>query len=628
MKIFLVDIHNALDMSHYETFFYKNIKEGNIKVFEKSPDSMDRLDSVFVWITEEINRNPFSIDQALVIFFLPRKLSADRIPRDFEIYSKMCVFELLMKRLDQRFKFLCIYLDETGKDEKDDNIYKIIDGVNEDFSTDDEILRESFMPRSVPNGDEKVKAKVETREIIEKISESDPVAGSFYDGVWSLLDKTELEEYKCETKNISWYKDMFLRQCRESVSAIKTFRCSYSSVEITYKIKTELKIVKYVCAFADDYDPEKDFDAQFSEFLKEETYDGFNVDLEAIQKVLSTYKARLESWKPVDTRKKEACEPFAFESGDHSSELEEKVKAVSLDDLKSTLNPADEDLADYDLQDKVFSSLDDLIKDVNTVLREFCDERVSDMRDFFNKSTPTLTERSQEMPLSEEELKDERVLAEQMNQYITTELPGYPAELKLRQELELLGKKIRRIGRLMKSMKPLAFLFTLLFALASIGIYYCILQNSVFNREKTWHIFGIYIGVSALLFFLSYYFVRSYYKKKIRKYLNQCFELVNDYLSDFISKAKEFESNMNSALDYYCKVDENNKKIRARLEDAEYEKRKQWHRLKINSILNNISFFDAFLGDTKPQNENGVPDLNLFEDDAAHSEFYQMKIFN
>ena len=54
MKVFIVDICNCLELSHYETFFFKDIKEGRISLFPKSLSSIRQLDEVQKWLKAEI----------------------------------------------------------------------------------------------------------------------------------------------------------------------------------------------------------------------------------------------------------------------------------------------------------------------------------------------------------------------------------------------------------------------------------------------------------------------------------------------------------------------------------------------------------------------------------------------
>ena len=118
------------------------------------------------------------------------------------------------------------------------------------------------------------------------------------------------------------------------------------------------------------------------------------------------------------------------------AEFAEKLKEVSTEDLRSALEPSAKELSEFDLQGKVFSSMDTLIQDVRQILREFCESRIKEMRDFIDASVPAEPDRADGIKLLEDEINKERSSADAMDKYIQNELPGYPAELKLRQELE------------------------------------------------------------------------------------------------------------------------------------------------------------------------------------------------
>lgn len=620
MKIFLVDVQNAIEMSHYETFFYENIKKGNISLYERSLDSLYRLDSVLAWLREEINRNPFSIGRALVIFFLPRRLCARNDPATYDIFAQMYIDELLKRHLDKRFRYLCFYMDYADQERSNDSAYRDIDALNKKFTSNVEVLRETFLPPSLPDGDPKETLSTLIKNI------PNPVTAAFYRRVFDLITQTELPGQEDMLQKENWYNSLFLGKCRELTAEIKVFRGAYYTDDIAQKIETVLKVVKYICAFADGFEAGKDFDSQISAYMNTRSFGEFTVDMNEIRRVIATYKERLKAWEApsADTEKKP--EVFSFEGKDHSGEFEDQIRQVSTDDLRAALHPSDKELSEFDLQEKVFASLDRVLRDADKKLRAFCEERVEEMRLFLKESVPALIDRAEGIPLTDGESEEECAAADKMNRYLTNELPGYPAELRLRQEVELLGRKIRRIGMYMNAMKPLAFVFTLLFAVLSIGIFYGLLQYSVFDKEQTWGIFGAYVAVFAVLFASAYVLLRNYYKRQIRRYLQECLDLVMDFLQNYIGRAKEFEMNLNAAMAYYCCVDKNNKQTEQRFVHSECEKRIQWHKRKIQKILRNLSFFDAFISQIAPKEEKGLPALKL-EDDAVHNEFYQMKIF-
>lgn len=622
MKIYLVDVNNAVGMAHYETFFYKNIKQGNIAVFDKPIESLSSLDEVLTWIREDINRNPFSIDQGLVIFLIPRRLAQQRTPKDLEIYSQMYINQLLERHLDHRFKYLCFYMDDTGMESINDRIYMDIDAVNAAFSSDDVLMRSSFLPRALPPGD----PEENVRDLIGELP--DKTASDFYCRVLDEIDAAKIEGEGASVPEKDWYVNMFLRTCQDFISSVNTFRGAFFTGDIEQKIVTSLKVVKYLCDFADNYDSSQDFDVQLTGFINEQRFRNFSVDMDEVRQLIVTYKDRLINWKPPELVPDGGpIETFEYDCQDHSREFAEKLKEVSTEDLRSALEPSAKELSEFDLQGKVFSSMDTLIQDVRQILREFCESRIKEMRDFIDASVPAEPDRADGIKLLEDEINKERSSADAMDKYIQNELPGYPAELKLRQELDLIGRNIRRIGGYLRSMKILAFLLTLIFGVVSVGGYYIALQNTVFEKEDTWKVFGAYTGLFAVLFSSAWASVRVYYNKMIRKELKRCFDLVMEYLQTYIDRAKEFESNLNAAMVHFCNVDENNKKTVQRMKHTDFKRRMQWHRMKIRTILNNLAFFDVFVRGVQPVSEKGVPELKEFEHDAVHSDFYQMKIY-
>ena len=103
-------------------------------------------------------------------------------------------------------------------------------------------------------------------------------------------------------------------------------------------------------------------------------------------------------------------------------------------------------------------------------------------------------------------------------------------------------------------------------------------------------------------------------------------------MESYKKRAEEFEQNINNAMNYSC-VQDKHFKISEQRHDINWEdERFQWHKLKIMSILENLRFFDTFTSDVSPVDEMNVPKIPCpdmpYQHDAAHSEFYQMRIFN
>lgn len=211
------------------------------------------------------------------------------------------------------------------------------------------------------------------------------------------------------------------------------------------------------------------------------------------------------------------------------------------------------------------------------------------------------------------------------------DLPGYPEELQLMQDLDIINSKIRYIGSRIKAARPILFLFTLLFSLVSVSSFYFFAQNSIFAKEHTWWVFIGYLAVCGILFLLSYSSLRLYYKRQISKLFKECRELIKDFLERYKKRAEEFERNVNAAMGFVCTQDKHFKLSEQR-HDTKWEKERfRWHKFKIQSILKNLEYFNAFTAGTAAAEESNPPQIpskkTPYQHDDAHSEFYQMRIF-
>ncbi|MFR7609524.1 MAG: hypothetical protein ACLUZ4_01765 [Christensenellaceae bacterium] len=625
MKLFLVDIMGCLELPHHETFFFKDVREGRTALFKRSLTSLDELSLVRDWLTEEVNRNPFSIDNGVVVFFIPRDLTGRRIPMDYEIYVKLCVNELVSRHLDKRFRFVCFFLDKADRNARDDSEYRRIREVCETFSSNNPELRNVFLPASfVP----KEADAAETEALICTLG--DATAKQFYLRVLDSVRKADPIEGVLTHED--WYRTRFLGQCSETVSDISDFHVSYFSGDVSRKTELLLKTVEYVCSFVQEYNPEQDFALQFKDFLTDKNFSEFDPDMDMIKLRIAVLKRRLEEWTSPEAAEVEKADPLVFENEEHYKEFEREIENVSADELNRLMRQAMKrcslrEMCGHEFTSSTMDSLQKLLANADKRLKAFCGDRVRDFSIFFRQHDSAVINRENDELLTDNEREAEFELAKLMNQYSANELPGYSEELKIQQELDLIGKKIYKIGACLERMKLLPFLLTILFALTSVGLYYYGVQNSVFDRENTLYVFILYLAVIAIPFALVYFSVKAYYKKKVRKLFKKCMELVRDYLKSFAGKAEEFEKNINSAMNYYCITEQNNRASQRRRNDREYEERILWHRRKIAETLENLQYFDGFIAGVVPKEETASPKLDPFEDDAMHSEFYQMRIF-
>ena len=414
---------------------------------------------------------------------------------------------------------------------------------------------------------------------------------------------------------------------------------AYFGSDISKKTETLLKIVSYVCDFAEQsYD--EDFDNAVDEFLNTERYEKYDPNYDEIRRIIVTYKRRLSNWlettKDVSVNQETPIHPLNYHETDEAQSFKHKIESIiTADYAEKVLNPSLDELDEYDASERVFAVLDKTIENVDKELRVFCDGIIKNIYDFRKDNESFLTEEASGAIYSQEETDELVAVLDTINQYEVNELPGFSAELKLRQELDNINTKIQYIGKRIKAAKPKFFILTLCFAILSVVGFYFFSQRTVFAQEKTWWVFGGYLAVCGFGFVLSYFLLKLYYKRRIRKLLKECQKKINEFLESYKKRAEEFEKNINHSMVCSCVQDKHFKLADQRHTKLWTDERFQWHKLKTMSILENLKHFDGFLAISnkhiEPEKEANGPKSPSseaeYKDDAAHSEFYQMRIF-
>ena len=372
MKLFIIDFCNCLDLSHFETFFYKNIKDGNISVYSESLSSFSQFDRIHKWLLEEINRNPFSITEGLVLFFIPRNLTQSLDYYDIDNTAKIYIRELISSKLDSRFSYVCVYVDQTGKDTKYEKSYLTIDEICKTFCSDEPAIKRGMFSSS-------------ELAVTTKIKELQNLIDHIHDKTIQIFFSKVLETEILSSDQSSRFYDKaviesFFQNCSKAIQPIHSFHVSYFGGDITQKIETLLKLITYVCDFAEREDS-RSFESKVESFIDIREYERFNPCYEEIRKRIATYKKRLSNWldasKKSPERKSDVPISLTFQVSDESQSFKHRIESIITDDYaKKVLNPSLDELDEFDASERVFSALDKTIENVDRELRGFCDKIV------------------------------------------------------------------------------------------------------------------------------------------------------------------------------------------------------------------------------------------------------------
>ncbi len=631
MKLFIVNFKNENNLLPFEPFYYEGIADGNISLFSKTLMSLSQLDEVRVWLETEINRNPFSIEQGIVVFQIPRNLTMPLDKEDYEVTALVYIRELVEKHFDGRFQFVCFFLDEVGKDENNDPSYNHLKYIYKNLCYSD--LPVDDLPAIFKN-EEEVLGDIlicdKTQMDAQRINQvQDPVFREFY--LNSLHE--QLIGNRADKEAMQQAMTAFVNDCRAHIQHIYYYHVPYFGGDIAKKLRIMLIICDYLCKLAkaqQELPPFRPDDTtnDNSQFLKD-----YNIDLHEKAELVATYIKRLGDWLNKNKPHEELSDfpelsyDFDYETIDEFMRFRHYINDVM---KRFRIRPGFKELAEFDVTEYVIKDLKQTLSESDKMLDDFCDVVVDNAFNWWRQNADYLSEGLNKDNMETQELKQDKKLLEAMNQFTPTRRPGYTEECAMLQDLEAINMRIKEVGARMKSYSPVAFAMTVLFSLASIGICYFVTQYSVFMKENTWSVYGIYLGGLAASFLLPYGILRIQHMRKIKKLLKLCEKRIFDFLEVYSKQAEEFGKNMKAAMNYYCFFTRQCKKAAEKEKHTEKHLKYLWHRPKMEAIITNLSCFKNLIQteNAKAVKENNIPPLKDFEDDAAHSKFYQMKIYN
>lgn len=609
MKIFVVNVRNCLTLSQYEPFFYEHIHKGNLILLDEIEDTGD------LKITREqlhayINQHPRQLKEAVVFLFIPRDFAAPLSPRDYELYNDMNTYMQLIRYLPEYFRCYTFYLDKTDELERNDAVYRELDMVNSSLRTEDPLQEDYFLrlPQLPAEGGD---FKAFIRNVTKDMG---PGARNFYEYMLgrvadaegdSILFRNALNNYIGET--------------RRTLDAVKHVHTQAYRDDVAKDIRAKLEIVYYLKMLATE-------EVTLATLPRFEDFHLSEYQYTQIKHTIATYCKRLQNWyqesAPAPAQSK--CPTWLFQMKANPGTFRKQIQALIDGELAQ--------LGTYggsqNLVDAVFAKLSDIVKRAQELLDAFGLEHGKALLEPKNYMELDPVPFSLADTNNSEEAAEEAKLLERTNSNPGAEssMPGFAAENRLEQELELINNQLGELLDKLRAYKFSAFLITLLVSVLFVGALYFGAQVSVFIKENTLWIFLMYMLVTGGAFMLGYLICKGRYNKEISGLLEECKTKVKNYLENFQLVADKFVENVQAAGEYSCMKRMLDFKRAAREQYRLDMQKYAWHKEKVKQILKNLSFFDSFLQGAGPVEENPVT-LDNFDHDPAHTEFYQMKVF-
>lgn len=608
MKIFIVNINDCLSFSQYEPFFYEHIYKGDLILLDEISDTCE-LDKTYNQILSHINRHPFSFKEGVVFLFIPRDFSKPLSPQDYELYNNINIYMNLVRNMRGSFRFFTFYVDKTDKLESNDATYIQLKKVSHSMKSDSVELDRYFLSLpEIPENPGDFKAFIR-----ERISCLKPDMGSFYEYMLQFASDVK-ESNKIEFSNLV---KGYIGEARSRLAVIEEITQPVFCDDISDDIRAKIKIIYYIKSLITKK-VTIDKIPKYSDFVFE--------DFDRVKRLIATYLRRLKLWyyEHSSISQKAVCTRRAFRmSTSAAADYKEEIDDIITKELRTIkVNK----VSRIDLVDSVFDKLNIIISRAHDALEVFVTKESKELFNPINYYDIGEYEFSLDEDVSLEDKREEADVLEHMNNYSPFSLPGYSEENRLEQELEAINTKINCILERLNVYKKRAFLGAFLFSVISVAALYFGTQYSVFLKENTWWVFGLYMVVAAMGFSTAYITVRKRYLKDIEFLLLECKDKVERFLGSFQTVAEEFEANLIVAGEYSCLKDFLEQKRAARDSYQETKRKHTWHMMKVNQIITNFSFFDGFIKNALPYDENPVT-MSSYDHDPEHTEFYQMKVF-
>jgi len=609
MKYFIVNVNNCLAMSQYAPFFYEHIYRAELVLLEDIADTC-QLEQTYRELLSHLNRKPFAYRQSVILLFIPRDFSQPLRPQDYELYNDINTYLHLLRNLSSDFKVYTFYVDRTGELEQNDAIYQQLKAVNHSLQANRPELLSHFL--SIPEAD--IPRRGNYKEFLrQQISGLSQCTQPFY---LQMLDR--VADIHGEATMFQNALHHYIGEARVCLSEVNHVYAPVYRLELSKEIEEWLKIIYYIKEMID------------KKLAPEEMprYEDFIFDRhEHVRRLIATYRKRLSGFSCAVPQipRQTACTQWEFRMpANAAAEYHDRVNTIIDQQLKSV---SVGNIRNKNVVDGIFERLNRIITDAWGSLEDFAAKEGKLLLDPNNYQAVTQQTFSLEDPDREEQVAEARAL-EQTNLHSreAAHIPDFSAENRLEQELEQTNHQINQILANLDVYRIGSFALSFLFALLAVAGLYVGAQHSIFIKENTWWIFGLYLLVTGGIFSTAYFTVRHRYLKEIEALIGECKNKVEKFLHAFQRIATDFEQNILSAGRYNCLKRQLEEKRAARQAYHTTMQKYAWHKMKVDQILRNLTFFDSFV-DHAPAYEEGGIALESFDHDPEHTEFYLMKVF-
>lgn len=606
MKYFIVNVNNCLMMSQYAPFFYEHIYNGDLVMLDDIEDTC-QLDRTYQQLVSHLNRNPFAYKKSVIMLFIRRDLNEPLQAQHYELYNDINTYTHLLRNLSNDFKVYTIYVDRTSSLGKNDAVYQQLKAVNQSLQANCPELMSHFLSLECTDADREGSYKSFLRNRISRLCEC---TREFYLQMLNNVSDTQGSPAAFQNG-----LNHYIGEARKCLSEVNHISAPVYWLNLAQQTQQWIKLIYYI----KDTIHNKQEPMDYTKY----TFDRFD----EVRRLIATYRKRLSAWTvaapPIPEQG--SCYHREFrKSGNAAAEYHNKINTRIDEEIKKIGGDKSFDKTSVE---KIFDQLHRIMAEAKGDLQDFGKKQSDLLLDPDNYQKVGENEFDLKQDSWEDRQAEEKAL-EKLNKPFgaQAQTPDFSAENLLEQELDVCNNYIQQVIRNLDDYKMKYFIWPLLFALVAVAGIYCGSQYSIFIKENSWWIFGAYLAAVGVVFSTAYFTVRHRYNKEIEKQIKACKDKVTDFMNGYKEMATAFEANTLAAGQYNCLKQELEEKRAAREAYRIQKQQYAWHKMRVEQILRDLTFFDGFVGNASPCEESNVT-FDSFAHDPEHTEFYLMKVF-
>lgn len=608
MHSFVINVGDAIDMTHYRAYFYEGISEGRQTVYEI--ENIGELKDISTKVERHINRNAFDIDEYMITVCVSRNQTRMPFSECCDLMLEFSIEKNIWERLEPEKVNLFLLEQETkkitGKEQKriDElkkhntflwhNGYLSEDAKNE-WPTEDLFEIDRLALKEIPEHIHKCSGNGPFSQFAEE------TGMRYYQLVCEYADNNDGEENRLRGREVfrKFYTDAYEGLKAKIERHIDPVVVPIETYDLEECIAKQLRLVCYINdkRYTEEH-------SVFREVTLKEDYDSYHFSVEEEASRIAANRRNLEDKKKeAEQFEQEKDFRYRYKTKEFLAELRDEDilgNETDIDRLFKMLVTED-DNEDWD--DRYIAVVREL-EQYEEKLESFSDEL---LEQYYREEQFEETALDVDPDEKLEQLKESEALAAaDIFQAGEMHEAQYGDKLKLANEIEKIRAKIRKIKNIQRYDRWRRFLPAFTAAVFSMLLPYLIMQPYVVDGVIGGNIVPIVCVAVFLLAFLSAkVLIALRWNIEMRKAREELKSVLKVFFASLEKRQRMFIKRTNAIITMQ-NIQSEKKQIQAELEERkDVYKRLVYHRDALESHLKALSYFNSLIDEGEEKRISG-----------------------